>query len=108
MESCFLDALSQLDEFLLNPLLRSHSGSSPETSRNTRGEYHGAKKDSFQSDPHSEATISQRQSTKVVGPGDAHDRVTGVQEEIPYCSLELLQANRKIHVLQIKSSAIHH
>ena len=34
-ESCILDALPKLDEFLLNLQVRMHSGSVPGTSRNT-------------------------------------------------------------------------
>ena len=36
-ESRFLGALSKLDEFLLNPLIRTRSGTVPGTFRNTRG-----------------------------------------------------------------------
>ena len=37
-ESRFLSALSKLDEFLINPQARVHSGSIPETSRNSNRE----------------------------------------------------------------------
>ena len=40
-ESHILGALSQLDECVLNPLIRGHSGSASETSRNTLGTNQG-------------------------------------------------------------------
>ena len=32
-ENCILDALSRVDNFLMNPLIQSHSGTAPKTSR---------------------------------------------------------------------------
>ena len=40
-ESRILSAVSQLEEFLLNPLIECHSGSAPETSRKTLGTNQG-------------------------------------------------------------------
>ena len=53
-ESRILCALSKLDEFLLNPQIRTHSGTIPETFRNTNVENQGTKEDESQSDPHPE------------------------------------------------------
>ena len=44
-ESRILGALSQLDEFFLSPLIQGHSGSVPETSRNTLGTNQGTNED---------------------------------------------------------------
>ena len=33
-ENCILGAQARLDDFLMNPLLQGHSGTTPETSRN--------------------------------------------------------------------------
>ena len=44
-ESCIQGALSQLDDFLLSPLLQSNSGSAPETSRNTLNINQGTNED---------------------------------------------------------------
>ena len=59
LKSCILGALSRLDEFLPNPLIQGHSGSAPETSRNTLGSNQGTIEDNSQSDAHQEASISQ-------------------------------------------------
>ena len=44
-ESRSLGALSQIDKFFLNPLIQGHSGSIPETSRNTLDQNHGTNED---------------------------------------------------------------
>ena len=42
-ENRILGALSLLDGFLMNPLIQSHSGTTPETSRNAHGTNQGTK-----------------------------------------------------------------
>ena len=70
MESIF-GALSRFEDFLMNPLLQSHSGTASEQSRNAYGTNQGTNDDDSQSDPHSEASISQSQTNS--GPEDGHD-----------------------------------
>ena len=53
-ESCILGALSKLDEFLLNPQIRTHSGTVPGTFRNTNVENQEPNEDRSQDDPHPE------------------------------------------------------
>ena len=65
--SCFLGALAQIDEFRLSPLVKGHSGSIPETSRNALGRNPGTNYDDSQSDPHPGARVSQRQTTQFFG-----------------------------------------
>ena len=108
-ESRLLGALSKLDEFLLNQQIRTHSGTVPETFRNTNVDNQGTNEDNSQSDPHPEAGLFRSQTTQnsgqEVGPHmvtggterhdiltgateeirNGHDMVTAVQEEIPYC-----------------------
>ena len=64
--------LSSLDDFLLNPLFQGHSGTAPETCRNTLRTNQGTNEDDSQSDPHPEAGVSQSQSTNS-GTEDTHD-----------------------------------
>ena len=75
-ESRILGALSHLDDFLLNPLIQSHSGTAPETSRNTLRTNQGKNEDDSQSDFHPEAGVSQSQTTLNSGPDDAYDKWT--------------------------------
>ena len=49
-----LGALSKLDEFLLNPQIRTHSGTVPGTSPNTNAENQKPTGDRSQNDPHLE------------------------------------------------------
>ena len=63
-ESRILGALSQLDEFLLNPQLRTRSGSVPGTFRNTKVENQEQNEDRSQDDPHPEAGPSVYQSRR--------------------------------------------
>ena len=72
-EGRIIGALSRLDEFLLNPLIQGHSGTSPETTSNTLATNEGTNEDDTQSDPHPEASVSQRQTTRNSGPDDAYD-----------------------------------
>ena len=61
-------ALSKLDEFLLNPQIRTHSGTVPRTFWNTKVENQGTNEDESQSDPHPEAAIFRSQTTQNSGP----------------------------------------
>ena len=80
-ESRILGALSKLDEFLLNPQIRTHSGTVPGTFRNTDVEHQGTNEDDSQSDRHPEAGIFRSQTTENSGPEVCHDMVARVQKE---------------------------
>ena len=80
-ESRILGALSKLDEFLLNQQIRTHSGTIPETFRNTNVENQGTNEDDSQSDPHPEAGLFHSQTTQNSGPEVGPHMVTGVIEE---------------------------
>ena len=67
-ESRILGALSKLDDFLLNPQIRTHSETVAGTFRNTIVENQGTNEDDFQSDPHPEAGIFRSQTTQNSGP----------------------------------------
>ena len=74
-ENRILGALARLDDFLVNPLLQGHSGTTPETSRNVFSVNQGTNEDDSQSDPHPEAGLL------ISGREDRHDMVPGVQRE---------------------------
>ena len=61
-ESRILGALSKLDEFLLNPQIRTHSGTVQGTFRNTIVENQEPNEDRSQDDPHPEVGPSVYQS----------------------------------------------
>ena len=108
-ESRVLGALSKLDEFRLNPQIRTHSGTFPVTFRNTNVENQGTKKSDSQSDPHPEAGIFRSQTTQRSGPEvgpdivagvqeeirQRTDMLTGIQEDIPFCSRGTSSGKRK-------------
>ena len=71
-ENRILDALSGLDDFLMNPLFQGHSGTAPETSGNAYGTNQGMNEDDSQSDPHLEAGIFHNQTTRNSGPEEGH------------------------------------
>ena len=56
-ENRILGALARLDDFLMNPLLQGHSGTTPETSRSVFRINQGTNEDDSQSDPHLEAGL---------------------------------------------------
>ena len=57
-ENRILGALARLDDFLMNPLLQGHSGTTPEPSRNALSISQGTNEDDSQIDPHPEATAA--------------------------------------------------
>ena len=61
-ESRILGAMSKLDEFLLNPQIRTHSGSVPGTFWNTNVENQEPNEDRSQDDPHPDVGPSVCQS----------------------------------------------
>ena len=80
-ENRILGAPAQLDDSLMNPLIQSHSGTAPETSRNVFSISQGTNQDDSQSNPHPEAGLFNNQTTQNSGPEDRHDMATGVQRE---------------------------
>ena len=110
-ESRILGALSNLEVFPLNPQIRTHSGTVPGTFRNTNVENQGTNDDDSQSDPHPEVGPSVCQSRHSIDSDidEAHEMVTGFQEEIrygphmltenqeeiPYCSLMICSRKQK-------------
>ena len=80
-ENCILGALARLDDFLMNPLLPGHSGTTPEPSRNSLNTSQGTNEDDSQSDPHPEAGIFQSQVTQNSDPEDGHDKREHVHSE---------------------------
>ena len=63
----------KLDDFFLNPQIRTHSGTVPGTFRNTNLENQGTNECDSQSDPHPEAGIFRSQTTQNSGPEVARD-----------------------------------
>ena len=68
-----LGALARLDDFLLNPLLPGHSGTTPESSRNALNTSQGINEDDSQNDPRPEAGLVHGQMTQNSGPEDGYD-----------------------------------
>ena len=74
IESRISDALSKLDEFLLNQQITTHSETVPGTFRNTNVENQGTNEDNSQSDPHPEAGIFCGQNAQNSDLEDCCDR----------------------------------
>ena len=95
-ESRILGALSKLDEFLLNPQVRTCSVAVPGTSRSSNLENQGTNEDRPSDDPGPEVEFSSPLSgaeadphmvTGVTRESRQHPHMTmETQEEIPYCS----------------------
>ena len=83
-ESRILGALSKLDEFLLNPQVRTCSVAVPGTSRNSSSENRETTGVRSSDDPYPEARFSSHHSGHLNSPEveDYPHMVTGVQEEI--------------------------
>ena len=104
-ESRILGALSKLDEFLLNPQVRTCSVAVPGTSRSNNRESQGTNEDRPSDDPGPEEEFSSPVSGTETNP----HMVTGVtseirqhphmtmetQEEIPYCSTSTSSGKQK-------------
>ena len=72
-ENRILGALARLDDFLMNPLLPGHSGTTPEPTRNALNTSQGTNEDDSQNDPRPEAGLFHGQMTRNSGPDDGHD-----------------------------------
>ena len=75
-ENCILGALARLDDFLMNPLLPGHSGTTPEPTRKTTRNNQGTNEDGSQNDPHPGAGLFHGQITRNVSLEDRHDNST--------------------------------
>ena len=132
-ESRILGALSKLDEFFLNPQIRTQSGAVLGTFRNTNVENQGTNEDNSQSGPHPEAGIFRSQTIQsscpevsrdmVTGATEenrnshdlmtrvqkeslcGHDMVTGVQEEIRYCPYMVTRTQEDIPYCSLGTSS---
>ena len=80
-ENRILGALARLDDFLMNPLLPGHSGTTPEPTRNKSHNNQRTNEDGSQNDPHPEAGPFHGQTTRNVSLEEDHDMVRGVQRE---------------------------
>ena len=76
-ENRILGALAQLDDFLMNPLLPGHSGTTPELTRNVLNTSQGTNEDDSQNDPHPEAGLFHGRMTQNSGPEVGHDTNQG-------------------------------
>ena len=73
-ENRILGASARLDDFLMNPLLQGHSGTTPEPSRNALSTIQGTNEDDSQNDPYPKAGLFHSQITQNSGPEDGHDK----------------------------------
>ena len=81
-ENRILGALARLDDFLTNPLIQGHSGTTPETSQNVFSMSQGTNEDASHSNFHPEAGIFNNQMTQNSGQNEDHDMVTGATEQV--------------------------
>ena len=75
-ENCKLGALARRGDFFLNPLVQGYSRAASEMSGNASGKNQGTNEDNSQSDPHSEAGIFLKQTTRNSRPEDGHDKMS--------------------------------
>ena len=80
-ENRILGALARLDDFLMNPLIQGHSGTTTETSRNVFSINQGTNEDDSQSDPHPEAGLFNNQMTQNSGAEDGHYSVLCLSQD---------------------------
>ena len=73
IENRLLGSLAHLDDFLMNPLLQGHSGTTPKPSRNASSTNQGTNEDESQNEPHPEASLFHGQMTQNSGPEKDHD-----------------------------------
>ena len=100
-ENRILGALSRLDDYLMNTLIQGQFATAPETSRNAFSTKQGTNEDDSQSDPHPQAGNFHNQTTRNSGPEEGHDLVTGVHEEVTYCSLITSSGKQKKTALPV-------
>ena len=74
-ENRVLGALARVDDFLMNPLLQGHSGTTQEPSRNALSTSQGTNEDDSQNDPHPEASLFHGQREQNSGTERDYDNV---------------------------------
>ena len=79
----------------MNPLFQGKSGTTPVMSQNAFSTNQGTNEDDSQSDPHPEAGIFSNQAMRNSGQKDRRDMVTGVYEEVTYCSPSTFSGKQK-------------
>ena len=96
-ESPILGALSKLDELLLSQRIRIFSGTVPGTFQNTDVENQEPSADLSQYDPHPEVEFSACCASNLTDsdPEETAHMVTGVQEEIHFCTLGTYSSKQK-------------
>ena len=99
-ENRILGALARLDDFLMNPLLQGHSGTTTEPSRNALSISQGTNEDDSQNDPYPEAGIFHGQMTQNSGPEDGHDTTLQI---VDYSLRDLPNGNEDVLVFLPKS-----
>ena len=72
-ENRILGALARLDDFLMNPLLPGHSGTTPEPTRKTSHNNQGTNEDGSQNNLHPEAGLFHSQTTRNASLEEGHD-----------------------------------
>ena len=72
-ENRILGALARLGDFLMNPLLPVHSGTTPEPTRNISHNNQGTNEDVSQINPNPEAGLFHGQTTRNASPEEGHD-----------------------------------
>ena len=77
-ENRILGALARLDDFLMNPLLPGHSGTTPEPTRNKSHNNQRTNEDGSQNDPHPEAGPFPGQTTRNVSLEEDHETKYGI------------------------------
>ena len=92
-----MGAPSKLEEFLLNPQVRTFSGTVPGIFRNVDVENQEPIVDRSQNDHHPEVEFFACRASNIVDsdPNQASHMMTGAQEEIPFCSSETSTGKQK-------------
>ena len=95
-ENRILGALARLDDFLMNPLLPGHSGTTPEPTRNTTRNNQGTNEDGSQNDPHPEAGLFHGQITRNVNLEERHDNFKAIRSNNVHTYTEMHKASENV------------
>ena len=103
-ENRILGALARLDDFLMNPILPGHSGTTPEPTQNTSHNNQGTNEDGSQIDPHPEAGLFLGQTTRNASLEDGHDTLLSTapvffRSQFLKISIEIFSAGEQNHDL---------
>ena len=101
-ENHILGALARLDDFLMNPLLQGHSGTTPEPSRNALSTRQRTNEDDSQYNPHPEAGLFHGQMTQNSDPEDGLDSNASQGEYQTICpSQKILKTTSVIEIIHL-------